>query len=114
MDYQVFLLPKAVEFLNSLNIRFRAKSIRTIELLKQFGPVLPLPHSKKLQGKDNLYELRVKLGTDICRLFYFHDENSIYVVTSGFIKKSQKTDPQEIERAIRIRQEFLSGKGETK
>ena len=108
MSFPVYLLPQAVGFLDSLNVRFRAKSVRTIELLKLFGPNLSMPHSKKIQGKDNLYELRVQLATDICRLFYFHHKESIYVVISGFVKKTQKTDPNEIERAIRIREEFVA------
>jgi len=58
----------------------------------------------------NLFELRVQLSSDICRLFYFHDDGKIYVVTSGFIKKIQKTDPKEIEKAIKLKNEFLGKK----
>ena len=112
MTFSVFLLPEAVEFLDSLDVRFRAKSIRTVELLKMFGPSLAMPHSRKIVGKENLYELRVQLATDICRLFYFHQEGTIYIVTSGFVKKTQKTDPNEIDRAIRIRNSFIDRKGE--
>jgi phage-related protein len=60
-------------------------------------------------GRNGLKELRVKLGTDICRLFYFHFNNGIYVITSGYQKKDAKTDPREIERALRLMNEYKHG-----
>ena len=83
----------------------RAKVLRTIGLLEQFGPQLPAPHDKVLKGCDGLKELRVKLGSGIVRLFYFHHK-IIYVATSGYVKKDQKTNRREIERAIRLMNEF--------
>ena len=80
----------------------QAKIQRTINLLKEFGYSLSEPHSKKLKSVVDLYELRVKLGSDICRLFYFYWKNKIYVVTSGYSKKSNKTDRNEIKKAINI------------
>jgi phage-related protein len=47
------------------------------------------------------------VATDICRLFYFHFKEKLYVCTSGFIKKSNETDMQEIHRALKIRTDFL-------
>ena len=84
----------------------QAKIQRTIELLKEFGYLLPEPHSKKLKSIDYLHELRVKTGNDICRLFYFHWKDKIYVVTSGYIKKSDKTDINEIKKAVRMMNEI--------
>ena len=63
------------------------------------------PHSKKLKGYD-IYELRVKLASDIVRLFYFYDDEQLYVITSGFVKKQNKTSKREIERAIRTKKEY--------
>jgi len=42
---------------------------------------------------EKLFELRVKHGSNICRLFYFYFRNNIYIVTSGYLKKDQKFDP---------------------
>ena len=53
------------------------------------------------------YELRIKLGSDICRLFYFYWKDKIYVVTSGYIKKTNKTDKRQIEKAIKIKNQFM-------
>jgi len=100
MKYEVELLEEAVDFIISLPVKMQAKIQRTIGLLKEYGYFLPEPHSKKIKGQKDLYELRVKLGSDICRLFYFHWKDKIYVITSGYSKKSNKTDRNQIERAI--------------
>ena len=77
--------------------------MRAVELLKEFGFRLSEPHSKTLVGTDGLKELRVKVGSNICRIFYFHYKNTLYVATSGYIKKEMKTDHGEIEKAQKLR-----------
>jgi phage-related protein len=51
------------------------------------------------------------LASDICRVFYFHYRERLYVCTSGYIKRADKTDVQEIQRALRIRNDFLQEYG---
>ncbi len=85
--YQIKLLKEAKDFIDSLDIKMKTKVLRTIMLLAKFGGFLKEPHSKKLQSYD-LYELRIKLSSNIVRLFYFHDNGEIYVITSGFVKKN--------------------------
>lgn len=80
----------------------QAKIHRTINLLEKLVYLLPAPHSKKVTGIKNLYELRVKLGSDICRLFYFHWKDRVFVITSGYMKKANKTDVKEIAQAVRL------------
>ncbi|MFC1585397.1 type II toxin-antitoxin system RelE/ParE family toxin [Fibrobacterota bacterium] len=109
MDYEVMLIDQAVGFLRKLSLNMRAKVFRTIELLKTFGPNLTEPYSKSMTGYRELKELRVKLGNTICRLFYFHFKGNIYIVTSGFIKKKQKTDKREIDKAVKLMNEFKEG-----
>ncbi|MDR0681872.1 MAG: type II toxin-antitoxin system RelE/ParE family toxin, partial [Dysgonamonadaceae bacterium] len=87
------------------------KSYRTIKMLGEFGPSLTLPHSRKIVGTDDLYELRIQVATNICRLFYFYYNKKIYIILSGFIKKQNKTDPNEIERALKIRKVYTDEKG---
>ncbi len=106
MEYTVKLLPPAVEFLKSLPVKLAAKAYRTVSLLQTFGFQLGEPHAKTLVGTGGLKELRVKLGSDICRIFYFHHHKTVYVATSGYIKKDMKTDTGEIARALRLRQLF--------
>jgi phage-related protein len=102
MDYTVILLEPAYEFISSLDIKFRAKTYLSIELLKEFGPILREPHSKAIKPHKGLYELRVQLGNNIIRLFYFHHQNTVYVITSGFFKKDNKLDVSEILKAVQL------------
>ncbi len=108
MPYEVVLLQPAAEFLETLETKLHAKAVRTIGLLEHFGMQLPMPHAKKLTGSD-LWELRVRQGSTICRLFYFRHEDRIFVVTSGYVKKSDKTSPEQISRALRLKTEYLEG-----
>jgi len=79
--------------------------LRTIDLLEKFGPNLPQPHAKKLTGYD-LKVLRIKLGSNIIRMFYFHYKDKIYIITSGYIKKANKISKKEIKRALRLKAKF--------
>lgn len=100
--YEVRLLEEAVTFLKDLPVKLRAKAFRGIDLLRELGPELPMPHSKMLKGMDGLRELRIKFASDIVRLFYFHHAGRVYVITSGFVKKTDKTDAGELQRAVRL------------
>jgi len=102
MNFEVKLTDEAEKFILSTHNKMRAKIKRAIDLLEEYGYRLTEPHSKKIKSVADLYELRAKAGSDICRLFYFHWKDRLYVVTSGYVKKSNKTDPNEIERAVRI------------
>jgi phage-related protein len=114
MPCQVRLMAHAVQFLDSLPVKFRAKAYRSIGLLQEFGPFLREPHAKRVSGQPGLMELRVTFASDICRLFYFHLRQGVYVVTSGYQKKARKLDPREIRRAVESMRSLLeesSGKG---
>ena len=108
MLYEVILLDPAKDFLVGLGEKLQAKAYRAIDLLAYFGPLLRMPHSRKLGDKD-LWELRVQQAGMICRLFYFHDRERIYVVTSGYVKKTEKTSPDEMQKALRLKAEYLGG-----
>ncbi|MEI6385580.1 MAG: type II toxin-antitoxin system RelE/ParE family toxin [Spirochaetota bacterium] len=112
MNYSVLVLEPAKEFLSQLEPKLRAKAFRTIGLLADFGQILSLPHSRKIAGTEKLYELRVKQATNICRLFYFFKGSGVFVVLSGFVKKTDRTDRNEIERAQRLMQQFMEEEDE--
>jgi len=59
-----------------------------------------------LEGTDGLYEIRVQQGSDIFRIFCFFDEGKLVVLANGFHKKTQKTPKNEIEKALKIKQEY--------
>lgn len=91
------------DFLLSLSSKLRAKAFSDIELLEKHGSDLKEPYVKPVKGKENkgLYELRIKFSSDIARIFYFTYCNNSYILLHGFIKKTMKTPPRELERARR-------------
>lgn len=101
----------AREFLLSLDKKMRAKMLMIIGVLQDNGYELREPYSKHLS--EGIFELRAQAGSDISRVLYFYVDQRI-VLTNGFIKKTQKTPPQEIEKAKRYRADYLSRRRETK
>jgi len=89
--------------------KVKDKIIRTFELIEEL-PRVPETYLKYIENTNGLYEIRVQLGKEIFRIFCFFDKGQLVVVTSGFQKKSQKTPKKEIERAIKIKQEYESEK----
>lgn len=92
----------------SMNEKLRAKTSRTIELLKNNGSELREPYSKKID--EGIYELRTKQGSDISRVFYFFMIGHKIVFTNGYVKKKQRIDKIQLELAKKYRKEYLRGK----
>jgi len=93
------------EFLNKLNTKMKTKALREIVLLREHGRDLKEPHVKYM--KKGIFELRVKTGSDISRIFYFFFSGDKIILTNGFIKKTQKTPVKEIEKAIEYKSEYI-------
>lgn len=94
------------EYLDAIDKKLRSKTLRTIQLLKLYGPHIGEPDSKPLG--DGLFELRTSVGSAAGRVLYFFVVGDTAVLTHGFLKKTQKTPRREIERAERYRADFLS------
>ena len=60
--------------------------------------------------EDGIYEIRVKVGGDIYRIFCFFDEGRLVVLLHAFQKKSQKTPRKEIKRAKQLRTKYYEDK----
>lgn len=86
------------DFINNLEPNTQSKTKRSVELLREFGPFLGPPHSKKLSGTA-LWELRV-LGQNNLRILYVSIPNKNFLFLHGFTKKSEKTPKKEIETAL--------------
>ena len=91
----------AKDFIESLPVKLKAKAFRDIGLLEEFGTEIKMPYSKHL--KEGVYELRVRLGNDRSRILYFFFRDQKIVLTNGFIKKTQKVPPAELEKALRYK-----------
>jgi len=81
------------------------KIIWTFSLIEEIDQV-PESYLKHIENTDGLYEIRIKLGSDIFRIFCFFDKGQLVVLANGFQKKTQKTPKQEIERALKIKHEY--------
>jgi len=67
---------------------------------------------KKFIGyiRDGLYELRMEYESNIYRVFFIFDDGNIVVLFNGFHKKAQKTPQNEIEKALKIKEEYYADK----
>lgn len=72
---------------------------------------IPVKFLKYITGTDGLFEIRIKYMSNIYRIFCCFDKGKIVVLFNGFQKKSQKTPKKEIERALRIKDEYFKQKG---
>ena len=71
---------------------------------------IPETYLKQIENTIGLYEIRVQLGSDICRIFCVFYKGQLVVLANGFQKKSQKTPKKEIEMALKIKAEYESEK----
>lgn len=94
----------AEEFILSQDVKMRAKLFRLLELLEEKGNTLREPYSKSLD--DGIFEIRAKQGSNITRVLYFFYIGNKIILTNGFIKKSHKTPPSEIDLAKKYRAEY--------
>lgn len=60
--------------------------------------------------KEGVFELRTKYNGNIYRVFFIFDGDKIVVLFNGFQKKAQKTPDKEIEKAIKIKDEYYADK----
>ncbi len=110
-DFQVEFYTKkngespVLEFIGSLDIQMKARLFRTIQLLQLHGNTIHGSFSKPLGG--GIFEIRTRAGSNISRVLYFFFIGRKIILTNGFIKKTQKTPPQEIETAKKYRAEYI-------
>lgn len=81
-------------------------TFRVIETILQ----IPTDYLKHIEGTNGLYEIRIQSGSDIFRIFCFFDEGRLVILANGFQKKTQKTSKQEIEKALKIKEEYENDK----
>ena len=85
-----------------------AKTLDMIQLLQDNGYQLREPYLKALE--NGIFELRIKLGNNISRIMYFFYVDQHIILTNGFIKKTQKTPRNEIEKAKKYRADYMDRK----
>lgn len=97
------------EFFVKQRTKVKDKIIWTLELIEELKHV-PDIYLKHIESTNGLYEIRVQLGSDIFRIFCFFDQGRLVVLANGFQKKTQKTPKKEIEKAVKIKEEYENEK----
>jgi len=84
-------------------IEYVFKILRTVQNVpKKF-----LDH---MTGTEGLYEIRIELDGNIYRIFCCFDKGNLVVLFNGFQKKTQKTPKQEIDMALKLKDEYFNSK----
>ena len=95
------------DFMASLTIEVRRKIHYGLDLLATQERI-----SKKFVSfvKEGLFELRTEYENNIYRIFFIFDEGKIVVLFNGFHKKTQKTPENEIDKALKLKNEYYERK----
>ena len=96
---------EALEFIEKQNDKTQKKIYYVLKLVEDLD-VVPTEYLKKLRG--SIYEIRVQMANNIFRVLSFFHKGNLVIVTHGFQKKSQKTPTGEIDKAEKLREEYLS------
>ena len=97
------------DFLNAQNAKVQDKVFKIIEAIETLERV-PSNYLKHLTGTDGIYEARIKLGSNIWRVFCFFDGDRLVILLNGFQKKTQKTPKNAIAKAERLMKEYYQNK----
>lgn len=95
------------EFLDSLTSKQAQRAAWVLRLIEDVDYV-PAQYFKKLADTQDIWEVRVQVGSDIIRLLGFLFGSGCLVLTNGFQKKTRKSPPREIALAEQRRREYLN------
>lgn len=101
------------DFFKAQTPKVRDKIIKVLDIIEQVERI-PSTYLKYIEGTNGLFEVRVQLGNNIFRIFCFFDGDRFVVLLTGFQKKTQKTPSSEIDRAIRLMNEYYEEKEKEK
>jgi phage-related protein len=105
MSWSVTFYSERVEAeILALPAGFLARFIRYAEKMEHYGPDLGMPHTKAMG--DGVFELRLKAGEGIARVFYCTLVGKRIVMLHQFIKKTDRTPAKEMNIA-RMRKEEI-------
>ncbi len=94
------------KFFDTLNSKQMQKTAWVLTLIKEFDNI-PVIYFKKLENTDDLWEIRIQQGSTKIRIICFFSKGKTIILTSGFIKKTQRTPKNEIEIAENRKKDYL-------
>jgi phage-related protein len=98
------------EFLVKQPEKVQDKIFKVIEIIETYERV-PTKYLKAMAGTNGLYEARIKLGSNIWRVFCFFDKGKLVILLNGFAKKTQKTPKKELTKAVKLMEQYFNEKG---
>ena len=108
MIWTVVLFSDRVETeISALPAAFLARFIRYAERTETYGPDLGMPSTRAIG--DGLFELRLKAGEGIPRIFYCTRVGRRIAMLHHFIKKTEKTPANELSLARTRMKELVNG-----
>ena len=97
------------EFLDALSPKQAQKVVWVLHLIEDLD-VVPGQYFQKMVSTDDIWEVRIKVGSDIFRLLGFLDGPKLVVLSHAFQKKTQKTPRQAIQVAEERKQDYFRRK----
>lgn len=86
------------DFLDAAGPILKAKALRILLHIEEYGLQVAIPHIKKLSGTP-LWEIRI-LGADSARILFVAQVGKRILLLHAFYKKTQKTPVKEIATAL--------------
>lgn len=91
------------KFIAQLSKQEREKIQRALAL---FSTEDKIPHHYIKYIRDGVYEFRVNYGNNEFRIFFVYDGDTLVVLFNSFRKKTQKTPKNEIDKAVKLKEEY--------
>jgi phage-related protein len=98
-----------LDFYKKLPKDVQTKIEWTLQLIRVMK-ILPEKYFRHIEGTKGLFEIRVEVNGNIYRIFSFFDKGNLVVLGNAYHKKTQKTPKSEIEKAIKIMEEYHNEK----
>lgn len=97
-----------LDYIKTLDKKHKAKILKEIDLLEEYGFDLKEPYVKPIKGKkyNKLFELRTKFSTNLSRVFYFSHTKNGFILLSAYTKKTNKTDAKELDKALKYMNDY--------
>jgi len=110
-EISVELLKEAEDYFLNLNDKIQAKFLKSFDKTESG---IKGPWFEKLTSKESIFEFRERDQDKFYRIFAFWNNDSetktLILCTHGLDKKNNKTPKSDIDRAIKIKEEYLKDK----
>ena len=102
-ESQEYIWELKIKSVKSKDARIKLNKITEyMEMLENHGTEIGHPYIDHIECEVQLFELRPLRD----RFFFFYKKENRYIILNHFVKKAQKTPRREIEKAIRLMNDY--------